>query len=1283
MVDLDAKTHQTGVLSPIVPPRQIDIELLLSISSDVASQRTLQDLLDKAVSRTRDDYGLYHVQIYLLDEYDQKRLVLASGSGDTGKQLVGMGHSISLTHVNSVVARAARERVAVVVNDVFDSPSFLPNPYLPLIRSEMAIPMMAGGYLVGILDLQADVTERFTDQDRRVQTMLAEQVAVAVQNARITDRATRQARNLNTVAEVAREINRQRESAELLWTVADLTRERFDLYHVHIYLYDKDRERLVLSAASGFVGRTQVQSGQSIPMSREQSLVARCARERRPITIDDVSTEPNHLPNPFLPDTLSEMVVPMEDGDTLIGVLDVQSTRRRAFDLNDVETQTILAGQVAQAVLNARAFESVRQAEREARLLADVTENTPIGIYVYQLEDANDPTSLRIRVANAATATVAGVSPEDVIGKRIIEAFPNLEGSPVPGIYANVALTGQAAFLGDAAYKRRDGSTTIFNVTAFPLPNQSVGISLEDVTSRREAEAQNKLLADVTENSPIGIYVFQLENPDDPTSLRVRVANATALGISSLRAEEVMEKPILEAFPELIGTPVPGIYAQVITTGQAVQLGESTYTLRTGETVVFNIQAFPLPNQSVGISFEDVTSRREAEAQNKLLADVTENSPIGIYVYQLEDADDPLSLRVTVANAASARATGIDPATVLGKRIKDAFPALAETAIPHLYSQVALTGNPFHVGEVPYTHGDGEAHIYDVMAFPLPNQSVGISFENITERKHAEERLQLLTAAVEATTSGISVADARQSDNPVIYVNPAYSAITGYDSEEIIGRNTRFLQGEDKDQPGLHEIRTGIKEQRPVRAIVRNYRKGGEMFYSQIAISPLRNEEGEVTHFVGINTDVTERVQAEERERRRANELATVADISAQVSASRQVSELLFAAANRMAEGFDLYHCNIYVYDPDRHALKLAAASGPIGEMLVKSAHFIPFNAVSLVARAARTREVVTENNTLGSMDFLPNPMLPKTRAEMAVPMIVAGQLMGVLDVQSNIINRFDAEAAQVQTTLAAQIGIALENARAYGAMQEQADRDRETAERLREVDRLKSQFLANMSHELRTPLNSIIGYSEILIDGMDGDLTEDAQEDVQAIHESGQHLLSLINEILDLAKIEAGQMRLDFEPIAPLEISNEVLKIGNALKKDKPLTLAVEVVGGGDLPPVSADPFRMKQVILNLVSNGVKFTEQGSVTIRLEKVENGVKFMVVDTGVGISNEHLDLIFERFSQLDGSSTRRAGGTGLGLTITRQLVQMHGSDISVESEVGKGSVFSFVLPVAQK
>nr|MCU0474990.1 ATP-binding protein [Anaerolineae bacterium] len=211
------------------------------------------------------------------------------------------------------------------------------------------------------------------------------------------------------------------------------------------------------------------------------------------------------------------------------------------------------------------------------------------------------------------------------------------------------------------------------------------------------------------------------------------------------------------------------------------------------------------------------------------------------------------------------------------------------------------------------------------------------------------------------------------------------------------------------------------------------------------------------------------------------------------------------------------------------------------------------------------------------------------------------------------------------------------------------------------------------------TPLNSIIGYSEILLDGLDGDLTGDAQEDVTAIHESGQHLLGLINEILDHAKLEAGQMQLDLQTLDARDVAIEVVKMGMVLKKERPIDVILDAPA--KVPAVRADPFRLRQILLNLVSNAVKFTEAGRVTVALEPVEDGLHVSVSDTGVGIAPDHLDLIFERFSQVDGSSTRRAGGTGLGLTITRQLVQLHGGLIAVESSLGQGSRFSFVLPLA--
>ena len=217
------------------------------------------------------------------------------------------------------------------------------------------------------------------------------------------------------------------------------------------------------------------------------------------------------------------------------------------------------------------------------------------------------------------------------------------------------------------------------------------------------------------------------------------------------------------------------------------------------------------------------------------------------------------------------------------------------------------------------------------------------------------------------------------------------------------------------------------------------------------------------------------------------------------------------------------------------------------------------------------------------------------------------------------------------------------------------------------------------MSHELRTPLNSIIGYAEVLLDGLDGDLTEDAVEDVEDIHNSGKHLLSIINDILDLAKIEAGEMTINPKVTELTPVVNDVLRTAQVLVKGKPVELE-SVVLSEDLPPVYADPLRLQQIILNLVSNSAKFTEEGKVAVHYGiQDDQNVVIKVVDTGIGMSEEQLGIIFDRFQQADGTSTRKAEGTGLGLSITRHLVELHKGEIFVESEEGVGSMFWFTLP----
>jgi signal transduction histidine kinase len=293
-------------------------------------------------------------------------------------------------------------------------------------------------------------------------------------------------------------------------------------------------------------------------------------------------------------------------------------------------------------------------------------------------------------------------------------------------------------------------------------------------------------------------------------------------------------------------------------------------------------------------------------------------------------------------------------------------------------------------------------------------------------------------------------------------------------------------------------------------------------------------------------------------------------------------------------------------------------------------------------------------------------------RAILAVPMVREGRLIGCLAVTRNQPGDFPAETIDLLRTFATQSALAIQNARLF---HEIADKSRQ----LEAASRHKSEFLANMSHELRTPLNAVIGFSEVLLQRMFGALNDKQDEYLKDIYASGQHLLSLINDILDLSKIEAGRMELAPAPFhLPTALENAVTLIkeragrhGIALQLDIDPRLS-EVVG---------DERKVKQVFLNLLSNAVKFTpEGGRISLKASQKDGAVEIAVTDTGVGIAPEDQAAIFEEFRQVGTDETRKQEGTGLGLTLAKKFVELHGGRIWVESEVGRGSTFTFTLPV---
>ena len=291
-------------------------------------------------------------------------------------------------------------------------------------------------------------------------------------------------------------------------------------------------------------------------------------------------------------------------------------------------------------------------------------------------------------------------------------------------------------------------------------------------------------------------------------------------------------------------------------------------------------------------------------------------------------------------------------------------------------------------------------------------------------------------------------------------------------------------------------------------------------------------------------------------------------------------------------------------------------------------------------------------------------------RAILAVPLLRDKRLLGGLAVNRDTPGDFAPEVVELLKTFATQSALAIQNARLFREI-EAKGRELETA------SRHKSEFLANMSHELRTPLNAILGFSELLSERLFGDINEKQAEYLRDIQESGRHLLSLINDILDLAKIEAGRMELEPSDFSlPDAIANTM-----TLVRERAQRREIALVASIDprLTQFRADERKLKQILLNLLTNAIKFTPDGGrVEVSATPKDGGVEIAVIDTGVGIAPEDQEAVFEEFRQV-GAASRKIEGTGLGLAITRKFVELHGGRIRVESTPGKGSRFTFTLP----
>jgi PAS domain S-box-containing protein len=503
---------------------------------------------------------------------------------------------------------------------------------------------------------------------------------------------------------------------------------------------------------------------------------------------------------------------------------------------------------------------------------------------------------------------------------------------------------------------------------------------------------------------------------------------------------------------------------------------------------------------------------------------------------------------------------------------------------------------------------------------------------NIGARKKAEEQLRLRDRVIRASSLGVVIADAAREDLPLVYVNPAFESITGYSAAEVLGKNCRFLQGPATDRQALDEIRRGIKAQRDTNVLLRNYRKDGSLFWNELLIAPIRDEQDRLTHFVGLQNDVTERVEGELQLADSEAHLRGVLDATHDaivVADEHGVIESFNRGAERMfghsAEEMIGHNVSLLTPSPHRerhddymHAYRTSGVSHVIGKEREFEAQRADGGLFPIALR-------VTEMHKGGRRYFIA--------------------------VVHDITERKLKENALQQAKVAAE-----------------------------EVAAAKSQFLANMSHEIRTPMHGVLGALELL---GDTSLSRVQARYLETANGSAEVLLTVIDEILDFSRLEAGKLHietLDFDPRKAVEDVTAMLS-GRAFERELEIVSYIEP----RVPErLKGDPIRLRQVLINLVGNALKFTARGEVVINLSVVkrEQGrsvLLFEVKDTGIGIPMDKRNSLFDAFTQADGSTSRRYGGSGLGLSISRRLVELMGGGIGVESTEGVGSNFWFHLP----
>ena len=1204
----------------------------LQVGAEIAREATaildVHNLLDTAVRLISDRFGFYHAGVFLIDEPGEYA-ILRAASSEGGQRMLARNHKLQIGKVGIVgyVAATGEPRIALDVGE--DAVHFV-NPDLPETRSEMGLPLKVRGEIIGVLDVQDTQEAAFTDDDIAVIQTLADQLAVAIANARLVERTEIQLRELGLL---------YGEYAASSW--ADLTAEERTLGYIYDRIDVLPADRLTVPALD--MAFTQ---GKTITLVEQES------SERL-------------------------LAAPLKLHDQIIGGIGIQETNGgRSWSADQVALVEAVSEQVALALENAQHFATAQRTAQQMRVLNELaqslatrldveavveetyrgaarlldTTNFYIALYDSQMNTLSFPLAIENGqpVQWPARSMGNGLSEyivrthepllirENVIGKlaelgidyigmpaQSWVGTPMLIGDQVMGVIAAQSATTPNAY----DEHDRDLFTAIASQTAIALQNAR----LFEETQQRVQELGT--LFDASQH--LSSATLQVEEIAEIVARQfVQVMRVPEASVSLVGEDGAMHV-LVDIYAEGESRPDEGAL-------EIFRLADYPTTARVMETLQPLIVHASDPNA-------DPAERAYMEKGQKksliIIPLAVKGKSFGVIKLESDEelnyTQDQLNLAMTLANQA---AVAMDNARLFEETQRRAAQLAAAAEVARDAASILevdqLLDETVHLISEQF-------NFYHAGVFLLDDQ----------------DEYAILRAA---SSEGGKRMLARGHKLPIGKVGiVGYVAATGEPRIALdVGQDAMHFVN-----PDLPNTRSemGLPLQVRERVIgVLDVQSTQQSAFSEDDVATLRTLADQLAAAIA-NARLFQEVRTDAMRRALINEVQQASAISFDPDELlHQAGEVISARLARPSI--------LMLWEAERNAFRPVAIHDERGEDIIPSDELwinreSNPTIISKVMGARRTTVLDTATSYTDQVGAILTEQVG-LKSGTYVPLVARDRVLGLLVIaqpEGPIPEELD--FAEI---IGANLSVALENAWLYQDAVE-------TAEQLQEMDRLKSQFLANMSHELRTPLNSIIGFSRVILKGIDGPLTDMQRTDLEAVYNSGQHLLGLINDILDISKIQAGKMDISIEETDVRDIIKGVMSTAIALVKDHPIDLQQSVPE--DIPTIRADSCRIRQVLLNIVGNAAKFTDEGFIRVEARSTANEVVISVIDSGIGIPNDRLDSIFEEFTQVDDSSTRAAGGTGLGLAISRQFIEMHGGRIWVESELNVGTTFYVALPIA--